>query len=72
MDDVRNPVEYGPRDCLSVLMAHGHRVALRWKGGVRWYLLDGQRVTWRELEDRAEDCEPLRYRITPRAHLENS
>lgn len=62
----RESSRYGPRDCVSVLMARGHRVTLRWKGRDSWYLLDGQRASWRELEDRAERYERLRYRITER------
>lgn len=68
---------YGPRDAATVLMAQRgprgktlHKVALRWtgKGSTResYWVLDGQRVTLAELEDRAEKYEKLRDRRTPR------
>lgn len=64
---------YGPRDAVSVLMGHGHRVSLRpsWQrpGTPDWdllYLLDGQPVTLAELEDAAEIHEKLRGRYTTR------
>lgn len=64
---------YGPRDAVSVLMGHGHRVSLRpsWQqpGTPDWdllYVLDGQQVTLAELEDAAEIHEKLRGRYTTR------
>jgi hypothetical protein len=47
------PRRYGPRDATSILMAHGHRVAL---DGAAWYL-DGTRVTAAELESAAREYE---------------
>jgi hypothetical protein len=47
-------IAYGPKDAFCVLMRHGHKVALRWNGTRRWWVLDGQRMTLGELEDRAE------------------
>jgi hypothetical protein len=63
---------YGPRDAASVLMSHGHRLTARPDHmGVHmmiWaYTLDGQPATWRQLEDKAEEYGPLRYRLTDRA-----
>lgn len=63
-------VTYGPRDAASVLMNHGHRVSLRWRGRgasrQRAWMLDGQLVTLAALEDAAEGHERLRNRVTPR------
>ena len=62
---------YGPRDAASVLMGHGHRLAARpdHMGDYEmiWaYTLDGQPASWAQLEDKAEEYEPLRYRLTGR------
>jgi hypothetical protein len=73
MYDLVMGILYGPRDAVSVLMGHGHRVSLRpsWQrpGTPDWdllYLLDGRRVTLEELEDAAEIHEKLRGRYTTR------
>jgi hypothetical protein len=49
------PVAYGPRDAATVLMTHGHRVALR--DGA--YVVDGERLTPGVLEQLAAGLEPL-------------
>jgi len=48
------PVAYGPRDAITVLMAHGHRVAVR--DGA--YFVDGERVTPEALARLAAKLEP--------------
>jgi hypothetical protein len=48
------PVAYGPRDAITVLMARGHRVALR--DGA--YFVDGERVPPGDLARLAAEHEP--------------
>jgi hypothetical protein len=48
------PVACGPRDAVAVLMAHGHRVALR--DGA--YFVDGERVAPGGLDRLAAELEP--------------
>jgi hypothetical protein len=47
-------VAYGPRDAITVLMAHGHQVALR--DGA--YVVDGERVPPEVLARLAAELEP--------------
>jgi hypothetical protein len=48
------PVAYGPRDAITVLMAHGHRVALR--DGA--FFVDGEHVAAGDLDRLAAELEP--------------
>lgn len=57
------PVAYGPRDAITVLMAHCHRVAVR--DGA--YFVDGERVTPDALARLAAGLEPGADRADGRA-----
>ena len=48
------PAAYGPRDAITLLMAHGHRVALRDDA----YFVDGKRVAPGGLDRLAAELEP--------------
>lgn len=57
--------EYGPRDTLSVLMRHGHKIAYRWTlRGSQYWTVDGRGMRLRELEDLAAQYEPGCFRWT--------
>ena len=56
-------VAYGPRDAITVLMAHGHRVAVR--DGA--YFVGGERVTPEALARLAAELEPAADRADARA-----
>jgi hypothetical protein len=52
------PIAYGRRDAASILMAHGHKVAMPYgRGGPACYLLDGAQVTAEQLEAAARAYE---------------